>query len=272
LTFNFDLANSQHHNTIGLDVSPSAQRLKNKKLSYRRETARHAVSVKTCHPLFEESRRSGSCEPGVQGAESPLRVCGKVPRSWGINTFGVLSKAFFVNTKNVKIAFCVLDLFPLTFKNIFGPLGGHRHYRPRMDPPLLPIVRTAGSELQGRHRVEQSRVDNTGWGEVSAPVWHTRDYTPCPEKNEIFLSKWRVLAHFERALQQISRRPLLNGQRQSREYASLFTSYLGYLCPDNDHLNSASISGKSVVGGYVHRSPPRVQATSLITLMVGTNY
>jgi len=57
-------------------------------------------------------------------------------------------------------------------------------------PPLLlvpPLRRRVAAVCQRRRRVQQSGVDNTGWGRLC----------PVPEKNDFW--KWRVLAHFERS-------------------------------------------------------------------------
>ena len=47
----------------------------------------------------------GAVNPGCRGQSPRWGSGAKSPEAGGINTFGVLSKAFFVNTKNVKIAF-----------------------------------------------------------------------------------------------------------------------------------------------------------------------
>ena len=59
---------------------------------------------------------------------------------------------------------------------------------------------------QGRHQVRQSGVDNMGWGvsrgvpsPVGGRVWGRAMQCPLPRKSGIFLLKWRLLAHFDRA-------------------------------------------------------------------------
>jgi len=89
--------------------------------------------------VLGEGRHGGlrAVDPaGVQGAESPLRVWGRSPRSCGISAFCVMWKAFSLISK-YKNQLSVTGYIFTYIKNIFLVLlRGGAIAPPHMDPPL----------------------------------------------------------------------------------------------------------------------------------------